>query len=98
MAQNTQSAWFLSATLLITAASALAGCASAPSAGLSSADKAGTSKDIDGSIDDSRPNADVRRVLRDALVDLDDAGISFNILQIGPILLVGPMFKSWTAK
>jgi hypothetical protein len=92
MAQNTQSAWILSATLLITAASALAGCASVPSAGLRSADKAGTSKDIDGSIDDSRANADVRHVLRDALVDLDDAGISFNVL------LIGPIFKSWTAK
>jgi hypothetical protein len=43
-----------------------------------SAEQAGTSKDIDGSIRDGRPTAGVCHVLRDALVDLHDAGISAN--------------------
>jgi hypothetical protein len=88
MALNAKSAWFLGATLLITAASTLAGCASMPSADSRSAEKAGSSKDIDGSMSDTRPNADVSHVLRDALVDLNDAGISFNIFSLfGPVLI-----------
>jgi hypothetical protein len=88
MALTAKSAWFLGGTLLITAASTLAGCASIPLADSRSAEKTGTSKDIDGSIGDSRPNADVCHVLRDALVDLNDAGISFNIFSLfGPVLI-----------
>jgi hypothetical protein len=41
-----------------------------------SAEKAGTSKDFDGFISDSQPN--VCHVLRNTLVDLNDAGISVN--------------------
>ena len=78
MALSAKSARILGGTLLITAASTLAGCASTPLADSRSAEKAGTSKYIDGSMSDSRPNADVRNVLRDALVDLNDAGISLN--------------------
>jgi hypothetical protein len=76
MALKAKAAWFLAGTLLITAASTLAGCASTPLADPRSAEKAGTSKDIDGSISDSRPNA--CHVLRNTLVDLNDAGISVN--------------------
>ena len=78
MALSAKSAWILGGTLLITAASTLAGCASTPLTDSRSTEKADTSKDIDGSMSDSRPNADVRHVLRDALVDLNDAGISLN--------------------
>jgi hypothetical protein len=88
MALNAKSAWILGGTLLITAASILAGCASMPLADSRSAEKADISKDIDGSISDTRPNADVCHVLRDALVDLDDAGISFNFFSLfGPVLI-----------
>ena len=88
MALNAKAAWILAGTLLITAASTLAGCASTPLADPRSAEKAGTSKDIDGSISESRPNADVCRVLRNAMVDLNDAGISFNIFSLfGPTLV-----------
>jgi hypothetical protein len=51
------SAWILGGTLLITAASTLAGCASVPLPDSRSAENAGTSKDIDGSINDSHPIA-----------------------------------------
>jgi hypothetical protein len=78
MTLNTKSAWILGGTLLITAASILAGCASTPLANSRSAEIAGTSKDIHGSISDSRPNADVCHVLRSAFADLKDAGISVN--------------------
>jgi hypothetical protein len=76
MALNAKSAWILGGAFLITVASTLAGCASMPLADSRSAETAGTSRDIDGSISDGRPNANVCHVLRDALVDLDDAGIS----------------------
>jgi hypothetical protein len=82
MALNAKSAWILGATLLITAALTLAGCASTPLADSRSAEKAGISKDIDGSISDSRPNADVCHVVRDALANLNDAGISVNIFSL----------------
>jgi hypothetical protein len=78
MALNAKAAWILAATLLITAASTLAGCASTTLGDSRSAEKARTSKDIDGSISESRPNANVCHVLRNALVDLNDAGISVN--------------------
>jgi hypothetical protein len=78
MALNAKGAWIVAGTLLITAASTIAGCASTPLADSRSPEKAGTSKDIDGSISDSRPNANVCHVLRNALVDLNDAGISVN--------------------
>ena len=87
MVLNTKSAWILGGTLLITGVSTLAGCASVPLADSKSAEKASMSKNIDGSISESRPNADVCRVLQDALVDLHDAGISFNIFS-----LFGPVF------
>jgi hypothetical protein len=76
MALNAKATWILAGTLLITAASTLAGCASTPLADQRSAEKAGTSKDIDGSISDSRRN--VCHVLRNALVDINDAGVSIN--------------------
>jgi hypothetical protein len=80
MALNAKAARILGGTLLITAASTLAGCASMPLADSRSAENAGTSKDIDGSISDSRPIADVCHVLRDAL--LDPASISVNIFSL----------------
>jgi hypothetical protein len=82
MALNAKSAWILGGTLLITAASTLAGCASLPLADSRNAEKAGTSKNIDGSLSDSRPNVNVCHVLRDALLDLNDAGISVNIFSL----------------
>jgi hypothetical protein len=85
MALNTKSGWILGGMLLITTASTLAGCASMPLTDSRSVEKADISKDIDGSISDSRPNANVCHVLRDALADLNDAGISFNIFSLfGP--------------
>jgi hypothetical protein len=59
-----------------------------PLADLGVTEKAGTSKDIDGSTSESRPTAAVCHVLRDALVDLNDAGISFNFFSLfGPVLI-----------
>jgi hypothetical protein len=89
MALNAKSACILGGTLLITAASTLAGCASMPLADSRSAENAGTSKGIDGSISDSRPIADVCHVLRDAL--LDPASITVNIFSLFglPIVFIG---------
>ena len=78
MTVNAKAAWILVGTALITAASTLAGCASTPLADSRSDNKAGISKDFDDSISDSRPNANACHVLRNALVDLNDAGISVN--------------------
>jgi hypothetical protein len=79
-ALNAKSAWVLGGTLLITAASTLAGCASLPLTESRSAENAGPSHDIDGFKSDSRPNAEVCQVLRDALVD--PARISVNIFSL----------------
>jgi|SRR5271167_380068 len=88
MTLNEKSAWILGGALSITAASTLAGCASMPLTDSRSAENTGISKDVDGSISESRPNADVCRVLRNAMVDLNDAGISFNIFSLfGPTLV-----------
>jgi hypothetical protein len=89
MAPNAKSAWILGGTLLITAASTLAGCASMPSVDSRTAENAGPSKDIDGSISDSRPIPDACHVLRDAL--LDPARISVSIFSLFglPIVFVG---------
>jgi hypothetical protein len=87
MSLNRRSAWILGGTLLTTAASTLTGCASMPLADSRSAGEAGPSQEIDGSITPSRPEPDVWHVLRGAMVDLNDAGISFNPLLLGPILI-----------
>jgi hypothetical protein len=87
MSLNSKSAWILGGTLLVTAASTLAGCASTPFADSRSAEKAALSQEIDGSINPGRPEPNVWHVLRDAMVDLNDAGISFNPLLLGPILI-----------
>lgn len=92
MSLNGKSAWILGGTLLITAASTLAGCASMPLADSRSAEKAGSSQEIDGSINPSRPEPDVWHVLRSAMVDLNDAGISLNYF-----LLFGLPVFIWTA-
>jgi hypothetical protein len=80
MSLKLKSAWILGGTFLITAASTVAGCASMPLTDSRSAENAGPSKDIDGSLSDSRPNANVCHVLRDAL--MDPAGISVNIFTL----------------
>ena len=83
MASNKASAWILSGTLLIAAASTLGGCTSLPLADSKSAEKAGTSQDLDDSITPSWP-ADVWHALRNAMGAVYDAGISFNPLMIRP--------------
>jgi hypothetical protein len=77
MALNATAARILSGTLLLTTASTLAGCASMPLAESRSAQNTGLSKDIDGSMSDSRPNADVCHFWRDVL--LDPSRVSVNI-------------------
>jgi hypothetical protein len=81
MAANKRSAWILGGTLLIAAASTLAGCASLPSADSKSADKAGTFHTQNDSTTPSWP-ADAWHALRNAMGAVYDAGISFNPLMI----------------
>jgi hypothetical protein len=89
MSLNKKSAWILGGTLLITAGSTLAGCASVPLANSSSAEKAATSQEIEGSINPSVPEPDVWHVLRNTMVglyvDFYDAGIAFNPFLMGSI-------------
>lgn len=80
MAPNGKAARIFGVTLLITAASILAGCASTPLTGSRSAQNTGTSKDIPDSISATRPSADECHVLRDAF--LDPARMSVNIFSL----------------
>lgn len=81
MALNAKSTWILGGTLLITAASTLAGCASMPLTDSKSAEKTGASQDQDDSMTPSWP-ANVWHSLRNAMGAVYDAGISFNPLMI----------------
>jgi hypothetical protein len=80
MALNAQTARILGVTLLITAGSTLAGCASLPLTDSRSAQNTGTSKDIPDSISDTRPSANECHVLRDAF--LDPARMSVNVFSL----------------
>ena len=80
MTLNKNAARILGVTLLITAASNLAGCASMPSTDSRSAQNNGTSKDIAGSISNTRPSADECHVLRDVFVD--PTQMSVNIFSL----------------
>lgn len=78
MSPARKSAWIIDGTLLITVASAVAGCASMPLANSSRAEKATTSQEIDGSINPSPPKLNVWHVLRNTMADLHDAGIPID--------------------
>jgi len=67
-------------TLVITAASTLAGCASTSLTDSMSAQNIGISKDMPDSASDSRSIADACHVLRDAF--LDPARMSVNIFSL----------------
>jgi hypothetical protein len=77
----------LRGALLIGAASTFAGCASSPLAGSRDADVGRPSAAIGGSTNPGGSDPPVWRVLRDTMVDLYDAGISFNPLLLGPVLI-----------
>ena len=78
MSPDRNSAWIIRGTLLIIVASTVAGCASMPLANSSSAEKATTSQEIDGSINPSAPELNVWHVLRNTMADLHDAGIPID--------------------
>jgi hypothetical protein len=78
MSPDRKSAWIIRGTLLIIVASTVAGCASTPLANSSSAEKATTSQEIDGSINPSPPDLNVWHVLRNTMADLHDAGIPID--------------------
>jgi hypothetical protein len=65
-------------TLLVIVASTVAGCASAPLANSSGAEKAATSQEIDGSTNPSTPEPNVWHVLRNTMADLRDAGVPID--------------------
>ena len=72
-----KSAWLIRGTLLIIVASTVAGCASTPSAN-SSAEKATTSQEIDGSKNPSPPEPNLWNILRNTMADLHDAEIPID--------------------
>jgi hypothetical protein len=78
MSPARKSAWIIGGTLLIIVASTIAGCASTPLANSSSADKATTSQEIDGSINPSPPDLNVWHFVRNTVADLRDAGVPID--------------------
>jgi hypothetical protein len=78
MSPDRKSAWIIRGALLIILASTAAGCASMPLANSSSAERATTSQEIDGSINPSPPEHNVWHVLRNTMADLHDAGIPID--------------------
>jgi hypothetical protein len=78
MALDRKSAWIVRETLLMIVASTVAGCASTPLANSSSAEKATTSQEIEGSINPSPPELNVWHVLRNTMADLHDADIPID--------------------
>ena len=77
--------WALGRTLLIAAASILAGCASIPLPKSTSTEKDGPPHEIDGSINPSPSESDLWHILRSALVDLNDAGVAVYPFLMGSI-------------
>jgi hypothetical protein len=78
MSQPRKSAWITRGTILIIVASTVAGCASSPLANSSSAEKATTSQEVDGSINPSPPEPNAWHVLRNTMADLHDAGFPID--------------------
>jgi len=90
LALNVKSAWILGATWLVTAASPLAGCASMPSTDSRGAESAGTSRDNDASISDSRPDPVGHHALRDLFLEPANVSVSIFSLFGLPIVLIAP--------
>jgi hypothetical protein len=78
MSPDRKSALIIRGTLSIIVASSVAGCASAPLANSSGAEKVTTFQEIDGSINPNTPEPNVWHVLRNTMADLRDAGISID--------------------
>jgi hypothetical protein len=78
MSLDRKSAWIIGGSLLIIVASTVAGCASVPLVNSSSAEKATTSQEIDGSINPGPPEFNVWHALRNTMADLHDAGIPID--------------------
>jgi hypothetical protein len=78
MSLDRKSAWIIGGSLLIIVASTVAGCASVPLVNSSSAEKATTSQEIDGSINPGPPELNVWHALRNTMADLHDAGIPID--------------------
>jgi hypothetical protein len=78
MSLDRKSYWIIGETILIIVASTVAGCASMPLANSSSAAKATTSQEMDGSISPSPPKLDAWHFLRNTMADLHDAGIPID--------------------
>jgi hypothetical protein len=78
MPLDRKSARIIGGTLLIIVASTVAGCASAPLANSSSAEKATTPQEIDGSINPSPPEPNVWHALRNTMAGLHDAGFPID--------------------
>jgi hypothetical protein len=84
MPLNKRLGWCLAGALWMAAASNLAGCASVPPPKSTSADSAAMIQSTDDAANSSESQPDVWHILRDAVVDLYDAGLSFNPFLRGP--------------
>jgi hypothetical protein len=87
MSPNKRPAWILGGTLLFIAAALLAGCAATPFADSKNAEKAVPSQEIESSINPGQPEPDAWHALRGVMAGLYDAGIYFNFLYLGPVLV-----------
>ena len=86
MSPNKRLACWLGGVLWMAAASTLGGCASVPPSAATSADNAAMDQSMGDARNSSREEEpDLWHLLRNAAVDLYDAGLAFNPFLEGPI-------------
>ena len=85
MSPNKRLAFFLGGMLWMAVASSLDGCASVPPSTAASADNAAGAQSIGDSTNSTQEDPDLWHLLRNAAVDLYDAGLAFNPFLEGPI-------------
>jgi outer membrane protein TolC len=85
MSPNKRLVCFLGGMLWMAVASTLGGCASVPPSMATSADNAAMAQSMGDARNSSQEEPDLWHLLRNAAVDLYDAGLAFNPFLEGPI-------------
>jgi len=85
MSPNKRLACFIGGMLWVAVASTLGGCASAPPSMAARADNGAMAQSIGDARNSSREAPDLWHLMRNAAVDLYDAGLLFNPFLDGPI-------------
>jgi outer membrane protein TolC len=85
MSPNRRLVCFLGGMLWMAMASTVGGCASVPPSMATSADNAAMAQSMGDARNSSQEEPDLWHLLRNAAVDLYDAGLAFNPFLEGPI-------------